>query len=127
VIPDDKKAPTLGLLAGTTSVYCAQFAFAGARRAVGAGRNRNEAGRIHLGEVVVAGMVCKGIVIWMVVAPDATVCSAERLTVDCARGRAIGSRHKTLEDGRCGGAGLCDQRNGAKIRSVRHVQDVVAL
>jgi len=50
VIPEDKKAPTLGLLAGTTSVYCAQFAFARRPgRAAGAGRNRDEAGRIHLG------------------------------------------------------------------------------
>src|SRR5260370_30460489 len=74
--------PTLGLLAGTTSVYCAQFEFAGA-----------PVGQLVLAEtemrpvestsgvVVVAGMVCKGIVICIVVvAPVGTVWSAERLT-----------------------------------------------
>ena len=62
--PDDEKMPTLGLLAGTTSVYCAQFAFAGAT-----------VGQVVLAEtdirpveptsgvVFVAGIVCKGIVI----------------------------------------------------------------
>src|SRR5258708_6791438 len=76
------KSPTLGLLAGTTSVYCAQFEFAGA-----------PVGQLVLAEtemrpvestsgvVVVAGIVCKGIVICsVVVAPVGTVCSAERLT-----------------------------------------------
>ena len=80
--PDDEKIPTLGLLAGTTSVYCAQFELAGA-----------PVGQLVFAEmeirpvestsglVFVARMVCKGIVICRVVAaPDATVCSAEMLT-----------------------------------------------
>ena len=81
MIPEDKKTPTLGLLAGTTSVYCAQFAFAGAP--VGQlvlAETETRPVESTSGVVVVAGMVCKGIVIWIVVAPDATVCSAERLT-----------------------------------------------
>ena len=74
-----RERPTLGLLAGTTSVYPAQFAFAGAP--VG-----------HLvfvdtetrpvestsGVLFVAGMVCDGIVIcWAVAAPDGAVCRAD--------------------------------------------------
>ena len=80
--PEEEKIPTLGLLAGTTSVYWAQFAFAGAP--VGQlvlAETETRPVESTSGEVVVAGLVCSGIVIWrVVVAPVGTVCNADRLT-----------------------------------------------
>ena len=82
VNPDVEKTPTLGLLAGITSVYPAQFAFAGAP----VGQllfvdTETRPVESTSGAVFVAGMVCNGMVIcWVVAAPDGTVCRAETLT-----------------------------------------------
>ena len=80
--PDAEKIPTLALLAGTTSVYCAQFEFAGAPLGQ-AVLLETEMRPVESTSAVVfvAGMVCSGIVTCSVVAgPFGTACSAERLT-----------------------------------------------
>ena len=82
VNPEEEKIPTLGLLAGTTSVYCAQFAIAGAP--IGQlvlAETETRPVESTTGVVFVAGRVSSGIVTWRVVAtPAGTVCSADRLT-----------------------------------------------
>ena len=80
VNPDAEKRPTLGLLAGTTSVYNAQFA-AGDTPPRQCVETETRPVEFIFGVVLVAGMVCNGIVTCCVVfGPDGAVCSAERLT-----------------------------------------------
>lgn len=83
VNPEDENTPTLGLLAGTTSVYCAQFEFAGAP----VGQVVFDESEIKPVEevadvVCVAAMDSSGIVICRMTAgePNETCCNADMLT-----------------------------------------------
>lgn len=78
VNPEEANTPTLGLLAGTTSVYCAQFAFAGlpAGQAV---LDVTASGLVEAcaGVVEVAGALSSGMLNCRVVPPGTEmVCSA---------------------------------------------------
>jgi len=86
VNPEEENNPTLGLLAGTTSVYCAQFEFAG----LPAGQAVLEAtasGFVEAcaGVVAVAGALSNGMLNSRVIAPGKEIlCSAAIAASICA-------------------------------------------